>query len=36
MKRKIIIIILSVIALGIVVATALSLIFEGFKMPGYF
>lgn len=36
MKRKIIIIILSVIAIGIVVATALSLIFEGFKLPDYF
>jgi hypothetical protein len=36
MKKKIIIIILSVIVLGIVVATVLSLISEGFKMPGYF
>jgi hypothetical protein len=36
MKRKIIIVIISIIALGIVVATALSLIFEGFKLPDYF
>lgn len=36
MKKKVIIIILSIIALGIVVATVLSLIHEGFKMPGYF
>ena len=36
MKKKIIIIILSVIVLGIVVATALRLIFEGFNLPDYF
>ena len=36
MKRKIIIIVLSVIAIGIIVATVLSLIHEGFNLPDYF
>lgn len=36
MKRKIIITVLSIIAIGIVVATALTLIFEGFDLPDYF
>lgn len=34
--KKLIIIVLSIAALGIVLATVLSLINEGFKLPGYF
>jgi len=34
--KKFVIIALSVVVLGIVIATVLSLINEGFKMPGYF
>ena len=34
--KKFVIIALSVVVLGIVIATVFSLINEGFKMPGYF
>jgi hypothetical protein len=36
MKRKIIITVLSIMAIGIVLAVVLSLIFEGFSLPDYF
>ena len=36
MKKRIIIIILSIAALAIVLAVVISLIREGFKLPGYF